>query len=110
MTDPDTTDLTGDQADALDRAAAIVLRAREEAAALLVDAGLRAPDDAGWFANPCTAVLPPPPAHHACGCSHFDGVVSGPCRTVVTDVTGPDEGDGPPRRVCGHRAWQHLSP
>jgi hypothetical protein len=104
---PSSEDLTDDQSSSLERAAFMVIKARSEATAILLQSGLRPVPEHGWFGNPCGAMLPPPPVHHFCGCKNYTGD-GGPCLTTYIDFTGPDFGSGPPRRTCGHRPSQHV--
>ena len=104
---PNSKDLNDEQSEALEKAALLILNARKEAAAILTGSGMEAPPDSGWFGSPCGVVLPPPPSHHFCGCRDYRGD-GGPCRTQYKDFTGPDFGEGPPLRTCGHRPSQHL--
>jgi Family of unknown function (DUF6422) len=100
-------DLTGEQSEALERAAFLVISARNDAAAMLARARVELPPESGWFGSPCGAMLDPPPPHHRCSCRNYTGD-GGPCLTRYTDFTGPDLGSGPPTRGCGHRPSQHL--
>jgi hypothetical protein len=104
---PSPEDLTGEQLEALERAAFLVINARNEAGAMLARAGVESPPDSGWFGSPCGAMIDPPPPHHHCSCMNYTGD-GGPCVTRYTDLTGPDLGSGPPTRTCGHRPSQHL--
>jgi hypothetical protein len=100
-------DLTDEQSEALEQAALLVVNARTEAASLLAGAGIEPVPESGWFGSPCGQTLPPPPSHHRCGCRDYKGD-GGPCSTQFTDFTGPDFGEGAPKRTCGHRPSQHL--
>ena len=99
--------LTAEQAETLDRAAFLVVNARNDAASMLLRSGMEPPPDSGWFGSPCGAEFPPPPSHHPCGCRNYKGD-GGPCSTSFTDHTGPDFGTGSPNRTCGHRPSEHL--
>ena len=89
-------DLTGEQADALDKAAYLVISARNEAAEMMARAGVELPPETGWFGSPCGVP--------GCGCRDYTGDGC-PCLTRVTS----DPGATPhPFRSCGHRPHQHL--
>ncbi len=98
---------TNEQLKALDEAALLIINARKEAAAMLTRSGIEAPPDSGPWGSPCGETLPPPPAHHRCGCRNYTGD-GGPCETTFIDHTGPDLGTGSPRRTCGHMPSDHL--
>jgi hypothetical protein len=78
-------DLTGEQSEALEKAAMLVIAARNEAAAMLARAGVEEPPEGGWFGSPC-------------------GVSGCPCLTRTT----LDPGASPPLYACRHRPSQHL--
>ncbi len=99
--------LSEEQSNALDEAAFLVIKARGEAAAVMIRSGLEPPPDQGWFGSPCGVILPPPPPNHFCGCGNYTGD-GGPCLTRYKDFTGPDFGSGPPIRTCEHRPSEHL--
>jgi hypothetical protein len=101
--------LTDDQLETLEKAAFLVINARNEAAAILRRSGVEPEQvpDFGWFGSPCGVILPPPPQNHPCGCSNYTGD-GGLCLTSYVDFTGPDFGTGPPRRTCEHLPSQHL--
>ena len=101
-------DLNQEQAETLEKAALLIINARSEAASMLARSGVELPPEPGFFGNPCTVLLPPPPQNHACGCNNYTGD-GGPCRTRFTDFTGPDFGSGSPTRTCQHRASEHIS-
>ena len=92
-------DLTGEQAKALEEAALLVINARHQAAEALEQAGVAAPteDEDGPFGSPCQALLPPPPLQHRCGCRKYKGN-GGPCSNQF----------GPLLKKCGHLPSQHL--
>jgi hypothetical protein len=104
---PCSNDITDEQPEILEKAVFMVIKARNEAAAMLMLSGVGPVPEHGWFGNPCGAMLEPPPQHHRCGCRNYTGD-GGPCLTRYTDFTGPDLGSGPPTRTCGHRPSQHL--
>jgi hypothetical protein len=88
-------DLTGEQAKALERAAFLVISARNEAAAMLARAGVELPPESGWFGSPCGVM--------GCPCRNYTGDGC-PCLTGTTLDTG-----APPHpiRNCGHLPSQH---
>src|SRR5262245_48443266 len=95
--------LTREQSEALEKAAALVLGAQKEAKvkarAMLKQAGI--PDDEEWFGNRCTAHIE---GHHQCPCSDYtDPGDGGPCLTRVSI-----DPEFPPHRTCGHKASKHL--
>lgn len=97
--------LTGEQADAWEKAAYLVISARNEAAEVLARSGVEPVPEQGWFGNPCAAKLPFPP-YPPCGCSDYRGD-GGPCTTRIrVPETGP--GSLHPLVPCGHRPSQHL--
>jgi hypothetical protein len=86
--------LTGEKSEALERAALLVINARNEAATMLDRAGVERPPEGGWFGSPCGV--------SDCPCRTYT-VDGSPCLTRVThDIASP------PTRVCGHRPSQHL--
>lgn len=99
-------DPTVEQSEALEKAAFLIVNARAEAASMLERSGF---DDVphGPFGSPCGVTLPAPPANHRCGCRNYKGS-GGACTSSFIDFTGPDFGDGPPRRTCGHGPSRHL--
>ncbi len=100
-------DLTDEQSGTLERAALVVINARNEAAAMLMRSGAKSMPERGWFGSPCGAMLPPPPPNLRCGCRNYTGD-GGPCLSTFIDFTGPDLGSGPPRRTCRHPPSQHV--
>jgi hypothetical protein len=93
---PSPKELTGEQSEALERAAVLVITARNEAAAMLARAGMESPPEMGWFGSPCGV--------RGCPCRNYTGDGC-PCLTGTT----LDPGATPhPIRACGHRASQHL--
>jgi len=66
-------DLTERQAQSIEQAALLILKARKEAAAMLERSGIEPSPEGGWFGSPCGATLPPPPQHHRCGCRNYTG-------------------------------------
>ena len=91
-------DLTGEQSEALEKAAFLVISARNEAAAMLTRAGVEVPPESGgWFGSPCGV--------SGCPCNNYKGVDACPCLTGTTHdpITTPH-----PVRVCGHLPSQHL--
>jgi len=102
-------DLTDEQSAALDKAAFLIINARNEAAGILTRSAVppvpEEPPEQGWFGSPCTARLPFPP-HPRCGCSNYKGD-GGPCTNLIrVPITGPDPLH--PLVPCGHRPWQHV--
>lgn len=96
---PSSEELTSEQAEALEKAALLIINARKEAAAILVRAGVSLPDDGFGFGNPCNAHIE---GHGNCPCSDYTGDGE-PCRTRITvDVASP------PFRSCGHPPSKHL--
>lgn len=92
-------DLTAEQLAAVDKAAFVIIKARKEAAEMLVRAGLEIPPEDHWFGNPCTGMAD---ELHPCPCKNYTGD-GGPCLTRTTTDSG-----FPPSTVCGHRAIEHL--
>ena len=88
-------DLTGEQSEALERAALLVISARNDAAAMLARAGVELPPESGWFGSPCGV--------RGCPCRNYTGDGC-PCLTRTT----LDPGASPPLYACGHRPSQHL--
>jgi hypothetical protein len=85
--------LTDEQRETLEKAAYTVIKARQEAAAMLARAGV-APPAIGWFGSRCGVP--------GCGCTNYTGDGC-PCLSPVTT----DPGASPPGRSCGHRPSQH---
>ncbi len=100
--------LTDEQSETLEKAAFLIIKARNDAAAMLMRSEVEPVPEHGWFGNPCGALLPPPPQNHFCGCRNYKGD-GGPCLTTFTDFTGPDFGTGSPVRTCEHPPSQHLA-
>ena len=98
-------DLTDEQSEALEKAAFLIIGAREEAGAMLTRSRVEPVPQEGFFGNPCSAKLPFPP-HPRCGCSNYKGD-GGPCRTLIRV---PDTGPGSlhPMVPCGHKPSQHI--
>ena len=100
-------DLTDEQAETLEKAAHLVLRAHSEAAAMLRASGVDLPPDSGLFWGPCGVRLPPPPQNNFCKCPGYSGD-GGLCLTRFVDHTGPDFGSGSPSATCQHLPSEHL--
>jgi hypothetical protein len=77
---PSREDLTGEQSEALEKAAFLIISARKEAAAMLARAGVPLPDDGFGFGSPCHAHME---GHGDCPCSDYTGD-GGPCLTRTT--------------------------
>ncbi|MFD5858765.1 DUF6422 family protein [Streptomyces chartreusis] len=79
---------------ALAEAAALVVRAQHEAAAVLREAGTPLlPEERDWFVGDrCMGQLDPPPTPHFCLCPRYRGSGSEPCVNTFVDATGPDLG------------------
>jgi Family of unknown function (DUF6422) len=99
--------LTEAQSEALERAAYLVIKAHQEAATILSRAGVEMDPDSP-FSSRCSKKLPPPPQNHFCGCTGYKGDGRSPCINSYLDFTGPDFGEGPPRRTCGHMPSAHV--
>ncbi|MER5388929.1 DUF6422 family protein [Saccharopolyspora sp. NPDC002686] len=86
---PNLKDLTDEQAEILDKAAALVINAKNEAAAMMVRAGLDNEwDDDGPFGSPC----------RVCKCPHYNGDgFPFRCSTVLSSGG-----------TCGHQSSKHL--
>jgi Family of unknown function (DUF6422) len=94
-------ELTDEQAETLDNAALLVINARQQAAAMLTDAGMvRLVGDDPWFNSPCTGNFDGSP----CPCSDYRG--PGPCRTRIAPPGVPIEDS---TDHCTHTAVMHLS-
>lgn len=104
---PNPEELTDEMAEAVERAAFLIINGRKEAATTLMRSPIEPVPDSGWFGSPCGVRLPPPPENHFCGCGDYQGD-GGPCLTRYRDFTGPDFGVGAPIRTCGHRPSEHL--
>ena len=87
--------LTGEQSEALERAALVVITARNEANAILARSGVESPPEMGWFNNRCAVI--------GCPCNDYSGDGC-PCLTRTT----LDPGASPPYRSCGHKPSQHV--
>ena len=95
---PSRKDLKPEQAEALERAAFLILSAQEEASAMLARAGVR--EDPFGHGRHCRALVDGRP----CGCSNYTGN-GGRCLTRTTQ----DPGATPvPLQTCGHLASQHI--
>jgi len=93
--------LTREQSEVLEKAASLILSAREEAAAMLARAGI--PDDGFGFGTPCHAHID---GFGDCPCTRYKGVDGSPCMTGIT----LDPGTTPiPHRSCGHPPTKHFS-
>ncbi|MEU8524470.1 MULTISPECIES: DUF6422 family protein [Streptomyces] len=82
-------DLTDEQSVVLNKAAFVVISARQEGAAMLRESSVDLPD--GWFSSPCAE----------CACSDYAGD-GGAC---TNNVVGPEGGSSGP---CGHASSDHL--
>jgi hypothetical protein len=91
---PGTEKLTHELQEILEKAAYTVIKARQEAAAMLAQAGVESPPAIGWFGSRCGVP--------GCGCTNYTGDGC-PCLSPVTT----DPGASPPGRSCGHRPSQH---
>lgn len=89
--------LTKEQSDTVEKAAALILKAHQEAAAMLARAGLR---ENRFGRGHCRARVD----GRICGCSRYSGDPGGTCLTRVTQDPGASE----PFRSCGHPPSQHL--
>ncbi|MFE0133085.1 DUF6422 family protein [Streptomyces sp. NPDC059037] len=100
---------TNEQAKAVAEAAALVVGAQREAAAILRRAGAELrPEERDWFTGDrCTAEQDPPPTPHRCLCPRYRGNGHEPCVNTFVDDTGPDFGTGSPRVRCRHKKGQH---
>lgn len=90
--------LSKEQSEAVERAAYLIIKARQEAAEILQRAGIELPEDGG-FGTPCSGHFD---AGLPCGCNKYTGEGE-PCRTRVTTDSG-----FPPTRGCGHKPSEHL--
>jgi hypothetical protein len=92
--------LTREQSEVLEKAAFLIINARNEAAAMLAQAGV--PDDGFGFGTPCHAHID---GFGDCPCTKYRGDGE-PCLTRIT----VDPGATPiPHRSCGHPPSKHLS-
>ena len=91
---------THKQSEAVEKAAFLMIKARNEAAALLAGAGL--PDDGFGFGTPCHAHIE---GFGECPCPKYTGN-GGPCLTRTTLDTGATP---IPHSSCGHPPSKHLS-
>jgi Family of unknown function (DUF6422) len=89
--------LTAEQSEALEKAALLIITARNEAAAMLARAGVELPG--GPSGSPCMAMAD---VGRPCGCNNYKGD-GGTCLTLTTTDPG-----FPPSRSCGHLASQHV--
>ena len=96
---PSPENLTYEQSEALEKAAFLIISARQEAAAMLMQAGVPLPDDGFGFGNPCFAHIE---GHGNCPCRDYKGEGE-PCRTLVTV-----DPKFPPTRSCGHPPSAHM--
>jgi hypothetical protein len=90
--------LTSEQAEALEKAAFLIIGARKQAAAMLKRVAL--PDDGFGFGSPCFAHIE---GHGNCPCRDYEGD-GGTCLNRITVDIG-----SPPHRSCGHPASKHFS-
>src|SRR5262245_32484905 len=88
-------DLTKEQSDTVEKAALLILKAQEQAAAMLAQTGL---PESRFGRGHCRARVDGRP----CGCSGYSGD-GGSCLTPVTQDPA-----SPPFRSCGHAPSQHL--
>jgi hypothetical protein len=91
--------LTGQQSEALEKAAFLIISARKEAAAVLARAGVPFPDDE--FGTSCHAHIE---AFGTCPYTNYMGD-GGTCLNRIT----LDPGASAPFRSCGHPASKHSS-
>jgi hypothetical protein len=102
---PSKDEITEEQSRAVEKAAFLVIAARNEAAEIMTRAGIGPVPEQGWFGSPCAERLPFPPRPR-CGCTRYSGD-GGPCRTRIrVPITGP--GSTHPFVPCGHDPSQHL--
>jgi Family of unknown function (DUF6422) len=94
---PSPEDLTREQSEVLEKAAFLIISARNKAAAMLERAGVHLPS--GPFGSPCHARID---GHVDCPCNKYTGD-GGPCLTLVTIDPA-----FPPFRSCGHPPTKHL--
>jgi Family of unknown function (DUF6422) len=97
----DPASLTGEQEEALGKAAYLIIQAQKNAKEMLVRAGVEIPEDGFGFGSPCHAHIE---GFGDCPCSDYQGD-GGTCLNRIT----LDPGASPPHRSCGHPAWKHLS-
>jgi hypothetical protein len=90
-------ELTAEQAEILDNAALLVIEARQQAAAMLDDAGIVRRDD--WLVSPCEGKFDGSP----CPCSHYRG--PGLCRTRIAPPGVPLEDS---TSSCRHPQGMHV--
>jgi hypothetical protein len=92
--------LTAEQSDVLEKAAFVMIKARQEAAAMLSRAGISVPEDGFGFGSPCHAHIE---GFGDCPCSDYEGD-GGPClRRITVDPASA------PLRSCGHPPSKHFS-
>jgi Family of unknown function (DUF6422) len=104
--------LNDDQRAALDRAAYVMIKARDEAESILRENGIEPPDNP--FASPCQGTFSqhdhssaPPHGDKECACPRYQGN-GGACINTFLDPNGPGFGEGTPRRKCGHPPSLHF--
>jgi hypothetical protein len=98
--------LSAEQSAKFEEAAYLVIKARQQAAAMLEEAGVKLDLDPSPFASKCGARLAPPPPHRFCGCDGYKGD-GGPCINLFRDPNAPGFDEGVPLRQCGHRPSDH---
>lgn len=103
-------ELDANQQEALERAAYLLIRAHEDAEAILRANGIEVPDNPR--ASPCQGSFDPhdaftSPPHGAadCACPRYKGN-GGPC--INTFISFDSPGEGAPRRKCGHPPSAHF--
>lgn len=84
--------LSDDQSKTVEKAAHLIIKARQEADAMIKVSGLEPIPDDGWYGSPCGK----------CACRNYSGQ-GGPCESPITT------GSGVPAGECGHRPSQHLA-
>jgi hypothetical protein len=99
--------LDPEQTAALEEAAYLVIKAREQAAERLERAGVNVDLDPSPFAARCSHRLPAPPPNRFCGCPRYKGD-GGLCVNRFIDFDAPDFGGGPSERPCHHPASSHI--
>ncbi|MDF3302524.1 DUF6422 family protein [Streptomyces tropicalis] len=101
---------TSEQSKALQEAALLIINARREAVARVLQSEAELlPEERDWFEGPCMGQLHPPPTPHPCGCSVYKGNGRERCLTRWTDFLGPDAGDGSPHVLCQHLPEEHAA-
>jgi len=106
-------DLDAKQKAVLDRAAFVLIQARDEADAILREVGIELPDNP--FASPCQGTFDqddlftsPPHGDSDCACARYKGDGIRPCINTFVNPYGANFGAGVPRRKCGHLPGAHF--